>query len=89
MNLLPFFQVLHIAGGQTKSSQLREALHSFLVTVGKSRTIEEINISSHKIGYNGAVYLSKALQINPRLKRVFWDDNNVNIPGTFSELLKT
>eukprot|EP01124_Arcella_intermedia_P032505 TRINITY_DN7598_c0_g2_i1.p1 TRINITY_DN7598_c0_g2~~TRINITY_DN7598_c0_g2_i1.p1 ORF type:complete len:672 (-),score=218.08 TRINITY_DN7598_c0_g2_i1:26-1987(-) len=74
-------QVLHIAGGPLKQSQLREQLNPFLLGLAESHSLTDINISGHRAGYSAAVSLANAVQINERIKKLYWDDNLTPLLG--------
>lgn len=69
-------QSLHIP-----DSRLKADLHNFLNALGDNKCLETIDISGNLIGDSGARLLAKALQINSKLKTIFYDRNNITLQG--------
>lgn len=71
-------QRLSMIGGVKSASQLREYLGSFIAAVAQSNLVE-LNICGHRMGYKGAVALSRTLRVNRKLKKLYWDDNSLSL----------
>ncbi|XP_056008724.1 F-actin-uncapping protein LRRC16A-like isoform X14 [Ostrea edulis] len=62
-------------------SKLRNNLSDIINALGSNVTLTEIDISGNQIGDFGARMLSKALQINCKLRCILWDRNLITAQG--------
>lgn len=62
-------------------SRLRNNLSDIINALGSNVTLTEIDISGNQIGDFGARMLSKALQINSKLRCILWDKNLISVQG--------
>ena len=62
-------------------NKLKHDLHNFINALSSNQTIETLDISGNMMGDIGARLLSKALQINTKLKSISMDRNNITIQG--------
>ncbi|XP_078337738.1 F-actin-uncapping protein LRRC16A-like isoform X7 [Crassostrea virginica] len=62
-------------------SRLRNNLSDIINALGSNVTLTEIDISGNQIGDFGARMLSKALQINSKLRCIVWDRNLITAQG--------
>ncbi|KAK3085253.1 hypothetical protein FSP39_000718 [Pinctada imbricata] len=62
-------------------SKLKNHLSVVINALGSNTTLTEIDISGNSVGDLGARMLSKALQINNKLRSILWDRNNVGPQG--------
>ncbi|XP_053402581.1 F-actin-uncapping protein LRRC16A-like [Mercenaria mercenaria] len=62
-------------------SKLRDSMNMIINALGSNTSLTEIDISGNQMGDLGARMLSKALQINNKLKTIIWDKNNTTSQG--------
>jgi hypothetical protein len=59
---------LSLTGGPKSSGQLKQDLAPALLALAQNFSIEELNITGHKLGNKGLFALARALQTNTSLK---------------------
>ncbi|XP_056154072.1 F-actin-uncapping protein LRRC16A-like [Lampris incognitus] len=62
-------------------SRLKADLSIILNALGSNTSLTKLDISGNAMGDMGAKMLSKALQINTKLRTVIWDRNNISPQG--------
>ncbi|XP_072304433.1 F-actin-uncapping protein LRRC16A-like [Eucyclogobius newberryi] len=62
-------------------SRLKSDLSIVLNALGSNSSLVKLDISGNAMGDLGAKILSKALQINTKLRTIFWDRNSVSPQG--------
>lgn len=75
-------QVLHMKGDGPKTTQLRGAMIPFLQALAITTTMKEVNIEGHQIGNAGLEWLAKAIFVNKKLRKVYWEGNDLTLEGT-------
>ncbi|XP_043201316.1 F-actin-uncapping protein LRRC16A-like isoform X2 [Amphibalanus amphitrite] len=69
-------EVLHL-----NDSRLKSDLYSLLNALGSNSCLQTLDISGNLMGDTGARLLSKALQINCRLRQICLDRNGISLQG--------
>ncbi|XP_052815296.1 F-actin-uncapping protein LRRC16A-like isoform X7 [Mya arenaria] len=62
-------------------SKLKDSMNMIINALGSNMSLTEIDISGNQMGDLGARMLSKALQINNKLRTIVWDKNNTTCLG--------
>ncbi|KAL4234559.1 barbed-end actin filament uncapping [Mactra antiquata] len=62
-------------------SRLKDSMNLIINALGGNTSLTEIDLSGNLMGDLGARMLSKALQINNKLKTIFWDKNSTGCQG--------
>lgn len=62
-------------------SKLKTDIYAVINALGSNQSLVSVDISGNQIGDPGARLLAKALQINTRLKALFYDRNNISTSG--------
>jgi len=70
---------LSITGGPKSNSQLKHDLAPALLALAQNFTLEELNVTGHKLGNKGLFALARALQTNTSLKTLLWDENALTV----------
>ncbi|XP_021349126.1 F-actin-uncapping protein LRRC16A-like isoform X9 [Mizuhopecten yessoensis] len=71
----------HLASLSLADSKLKGSIATILNSLGSNLTLVEIDISGNNMGDFGARMLSKALQINTKLRTIMWDKNATTVQG--------
>ncbi|XP_069112482.1 F-actin-uncapping protein LRRC16A-like isoform X6 [Argopecten irradians] len=71
----------HLESLSLADSKLRGNISTILNSLGSNLTLIEIDISGNSMGDFGARMLSKALQINTKLRTILWDKNATSVQG--------
>ncbi|KAH3759492.1 RasGTPase-activating protein [Pelomyxa schiedti] len=74
-------ETLKMAGGPKNTQQLGRHILPFIQSLAHNKSMNEIDISGHQFGNNGAIALSKTLQLNTALSTIYWDDNLTGVMG--------
>ncbi|KAK6644485.1 hypothetical protein RUM43_000752 [Polyplax serrata] len=61
--------------------RLKADLHNLINALGNNQCLQTIDISGNGMGDAGARLLAKALQINSRLRTIYYDKNNITLQG--------
>lgn len=71
-----------VGGKSGKSdSRLKEAVCPLLLALGRSRRLEELDVSGHSFGNTGAIQLGRLLEMTRSVRRIVWDDNYTQLIG--------
>ncbi|KAL0270608.1 UNVERIFIED_CONTAM: hypothetical protein PYX00_007960 [Menopon gallinae] len=66
-------------------SRLKSDLYNLINALGSNQCLQTIDISGNAMGDGGARLLAKALQINSRIRTIYYDRNNITLQG-YSDL---
>ncbi|XP_060062725.1 F-actin-uncapping protein LRRC16A-like, partial [Ylistrum balloti] len=71
----------HLESLSLADSKLKSHISTILNSLGSNLSLLEIDISGNHMGDFGARMLSKALQINTKLRTILWDKNSTTVLG--------
>jgi len=83
-------RLFSMIGGERNAQQVKSDITPVLSALGRA-SINELHISGHRMGPKGIFALSRALQVNQSLQKLFWDENAITLESLerFVECLKS